>query len=136
MQRQALETVVTQETSRSLLQRNAQLEKEAEVLRAYRDPLSSPANTQVAEITLALRRANDRLSSTESVLLDRTTEVANLSAELAQAESQVLAVRRAAADSREREEQALTREKETSNALRMIAEERNKYDRVVQEVRI
>jgi hypothetical protein len=136
MQRQALDTAVTQEASQALLQRNAQLEREAKVLRAHRDPLLGPANTQVAEITLALRRANDRLSSTESVLLDRTTDVANLSAKVAQAEAQALAARQAAAHAREREEQALARERETSNDLRIIVEERNTYDRVVQEVRI
>ena len=136
MQRQALEAAVAQEASQTLLQRNAQLEREAEVLRAHRDPLLGPANTQVAEITLALRRANDRLSSTESVLLDRTTDVVNLSAKVAQAEAQVLAARQAAAHAGAREERALARERETSNALRIIIEERNKYDRVVREVRI
>jgi hypothetical protein len=125
---------MSRETTRTTLQRNAQLEKEAKVLRAHAEELVTPTNAQVAEITLALHRANDTLSSTESALLDRTIEVANLSAHLDHAESRALAARQTAANAREREVQALARERETSNALRIVVEERNTYDRVVQEV--
>ncbi|KAF9518878.1 hypothetical protein BS47DRAFT_1379627 [Hydnum rufescens UP504] len=133
LQRQVLELAMSRETTRTTLQRNAQLEKEAKVLRAHAEELVTPDNTQVAEITLALHRANDRLSSTESALLDRTVEVANLSAHLEHAESRAFAARQTAANAREREVQALARERETSNALRIVVEERNTYDRVVQE---
>lgn len=63
------------ERQKQLEVENERLTRELSVLSRNPDKQPHPATLSVTELTLAHRRLSDRLSSTEGLLLDRTTEL-------------------------------------------------------------
>lgn len=121
------------ESARLASERNIQLEREITILRENAGSKPSLDVNQTTELTLALRRANERLSIIEASLLERTTQVANISSEKARAEATVSASHKLIENARAREEEAHVKERESSYALRKAVEERDMLDLVVKE---
>jgi predicted nucleic acid-binding Zn-ribbon protein len=141
LQRQALELANTQDTIRAIAQQNAYLEKEVENLRiigdSERDAQSSrnggTSSRHVSELTLALRRAQKRLTATEDLLLSRTKETADIRALNAQLEFRAIVEHKSLEEARQEAAAAKAAERDAQLALRQAIEERNMSDVVVHE---
>lgn len=133
LQRHSLEASQAIDHARALERENARLKEELAVLRAHPDTTSSPAATQVPELTLALRRLSDKLTAMEKTLLARTKEVVDVQSELAGVQHELEAARALTAEARAREEEGLARERALEQKARAAEEERRMADLVVQE---
>ncbi|KAI0362621.1 hypothetical protein OH77DRAFT_1389267 [Trametes cingulata] len=133
LQRHSLEASQAVEHARALERENARLKDEVAVLRANPDNSPTQATFQVPELTLALRRLSDKLTTVEETLLARTKELVDVRSELANAQHEIEAARALAADARAREEEGLVRERELERKLKAAEEERRMADLVVQE---
>ncbi|KAG9016917.1 hypothetical protein FRB93_009447 [Tulasnella sp. JGI-2019a] len=75
LQRRSFDTNAALERQKQLEAENERLTHELSVLSRNPNKQPHPATLSVTELTLAHRRLSDRLSSTESLLLDRTVEL-------------------------------------------------------------
>ncbi|KAI0647507.1 hypothetical protein C8Q79DRAFT_959824 [Trametes meyenii] len=133
LQRHSLEASQALDHARALERENARLKQEAVVLRANPDTNPTQATFQVPELTLALRRLSDKLTSVEETLAARTEELIDARSELAKAQNEIEVARALAEDARAREEEGLAREREIERKLKAAEEERRMADLVVQE---
>ncbi|EIW60406.1 uncharacterized protein TRAVEDRAFT_119887 [Trametes versicolor FP-101664 SS1] len=133
LQRHSLEASQAIEHARALERENARLKEEAAVLRANPDTSPTQATFQVPELTLALRRLSDKLTSVEEALLASTEELVHARSQLANGHNELEAARALAADARAREEEGLARERDLARKLKAAEEERRMSDLVVQE---
>lgn len=114
--------------------RNALLEEEIATLRANPDTTTSiSAASQVAELTLALRKLSDKLTLTEEALLSRTHELTNAKGDLGRLHLEIDGAYALVAEARVREEQGSERERDLERRLQAAEEERKMADLVVQE---
>lgn len=121
------------ERAHILERENAQIREELAILRSHPDVTPSSAALQVPELTLALRRLNDKLSATEDSLLARTNEVARALSDVAKGKYEVENAYALAAHTRAQQEEGKARERELKRRLRAVEEERDMSDRVVRE---
>ncbi|EKM55118.1 uncharacterized protein PHACADRAFT_143061 [Phanerochaete carnosa HHB-10118-sp] len=133
LQRHSLDTSRSLEQTNTLRQENARLREEIAVLKAHPDVAPHPAALQVQELTLALRRLSEKLTSTEDILLLRTTELTHARSDLhtAQLDSEAahtLTVQAYIQIDHERQKQ-----RELERRIRSAEEERRLADLVVQE---
>ncbi|OJT06112.1 hypothetical protein TRAPUB_3047 [Trametes pubescens] len=133
LQRHSLEASQAIEHARVLERENALLKEEVAVLRANPDTSPTQATFQVPELTLALRRLSDKLTSVEETLLASTEELVDARSRLANGHNELEAARALAADARAREEEGLARERDLARKLKAAEEERRMSDLVVQE---
>ncbi|KAK0196455.1 hypothetical protein F5146DRAFT_922148 [Armillaria mellea] len=136
LQRHALNTSNSHERLIQLERENALLKSELSVLRAnpHSDNSEShPAVLQSQELTLSLRRLSDKLSLTEDALLERTTQLAEVNAELAKAKDAAEGAYALAARIRGREEEGKVRERDLEKQLREAQEHNKMSDLVVNE---
>ena len=127
----------SQERVTHLEQENASLKWELSILRQNPHPDSAPqahpAITQVQQLTLSLRRLSDKFTLTENALLERTTQLAVATSDIAKAKLAVESAYELAARTRGREEEGKSRELALEMKLRAAEEAANMSDVVVQE---
>ncbi|KZV72955.1 hypothetical protein PENSPDRAFT_564190, partial [Peniophora sp. CONT] len=133
LQRHSLESTLALERAHALERENAQIREELAVLRSHPDITPSSAALQVPELTLALRRLNDKLTATEDTLLARTNELARALADISKGKLEVEKAYALAAHTRALQEEGMARERELKRRVRAIEEERDMSDRVVRE---
>jgi hypothetical protein len=102
------------------------------VLRAYPDISPHPAALQVQELTIALRRLNDKLDEADATLLQRTAERERALDDASTAKLQAEAAYDLAARARGKEEQGKIRERELLMKLREVEQQQKMSDLVVQ----
>jgi hypothetical protein len=112
---------------------NAAARAELATLRVHPDTTPHPAELQLPELTLALRRASDKLTLAEDALRTRTSHLAEVQGAAARADHAAENAFALAAGARAREEDAIARERELMLSLRVVEEERKMMDRTVQE---
>lgn len=113
---------------------NGVLEGELIALRANPDTTASTAaSSQVAELTLALRKLSDKLTLTEEMLLSRTSELVDTRSELARLQYELDNVHALAVEARAREQAASEQEREIERKLHASEEERRMAELVIQE---
>jgi hypothetical protein len=103
------------------------------VLREYPDTTPHPAELQLPELTLALRRASDKLTLAEDALRTQTSQFMALQGASARAHHAAENAFSLAASARAREEDALSRERALMLRLRAAEEENKMSDRAVRE---
>ncbi|KAI0086149.1 hypothetical protein BDY19DRAFT_996058 [Irpex rosettiformis] len=133
LQRHTVDTTSIIEHSHALEQENARLREELETLRAHPDTTPQPAALQVPELTLALRKLSDKLTSTEETLLLRTTQLAHAQSELGKVEQDKATVLATARHAGTRLEESEHRERELHRRVRAAKEERKLADMVLEE---
>lgn len=133
LQRQSLEAKVAHEKCNWLRRENDCLKEEVALLRATPDTTPHSASLQVSELSLSLRKVSDRLGMTESLLLDRTTELEHAKSRIGALEKEVTAMRRFAASTSAQADKSKAKEKMLGNALRAAQEEKNLAEFAVQE---
>ena len=109
------------------------MREELATLHAHPDTSLHPSAFQVPELTIALRRISDKLTSTEDTLVVRTAELANALGDIARARYEVQGAYELTARTRAREEEHKVKERELLRRVRAAEEERAMTDRVVQE---
>ena len=133
MQRYSVDSSRLDEHAAALEQENTRLAHELDILRAHPDIPHHPAVAQVQELSLALRRASDKIALTEDTLLRRTSELTDARSELVRARHAADGAYALAARMRAREEACKARERELEFKARASEEERKMVDLVVQE---
>ncbi|THH20874.1 hypothetical protein EW146_g531 [Bondarzewia mesenterica] len=133
LQRQSLDSTLALERAQDLERENAALREEIAALHSHPDVSPHTAALQVPELTLALRRISDKLTTTEETLLTRTTELAHALAATAKAKHEVEGAYELAAHTRAREEEGKVLQRELQRKVRAAEEERRMTDRVVEE---
>jgi hypothetical protein len=133
LQRHSLEAALAIERAQTLERVNAAAHTELAVLRAYPDTTPRPAELQLPELTLALRRASDKLTLAEDALRTRTAQLADTQGVADRAHHAAEQAFFLAASAREREEDATAREGKLALQLRVAEEENRMTDRAVQE---
>ncbi|KAI0957902.1 hypothetical protein AcW1_006144 [Taiwanofungus camphoratus] len=133
LQRHSLETTHALERAHVLERENAHLKEEVAVLRTTPDITPSSASHQVQELTLALRRLSDKLSSTEQALLARTNELVHAQSDLSKARHEVESAHDLTARAHAQVEDGKAKARVLEQKLRTAEEERKLADLVVQE---
>ncbi|KAH9928560.1 uncharacterized protein BXZ73DRAFT_48396 [Epithele typhae] len=133
LQRHSLDSSQAVDHARALERENARLKEELAVLRANPDNTPSEASTQVAQLTLALRRLSDKLTAVEDSFALQTKDLVDSQRELAAAQLDIEAAHALAADAVAREEEGLARERDLERKARKAEEEQRMTDLVVQE---
>ncbi|KAF8495381.1 hypothetical protein JB92DRAFT_2818166 [Gautieria morchelliformis] len=131
LQRAHLEASDTYAHSKLLEAENTRLKEELTVLRDNPEPTHAPR--EVTELTLALRRVSDKLSHTESILLQRTTELAQAISEKMGMQLEANASRAEADRIRQAEFECRSRERELTRKCKAAEEEARMADAVVME---
>ena len=121
------------ERAQVLEHENAAARSELAALRAHPDTTPHPAELQLPELTLALRRASDKLTLAEEALHTRTSQLADVQGAAARAHHAAENAFALAAGARAREEEAVARERALMLRLRMGEEESKMMDRAVRE---
>jgi hypothetical protein len=106
---------------------------ELAALRAHPDSTPHPAELQLPELTLALRRASDKLTLAEDALRERTAQFVDMQGAASRAHYAAENAFGVAAGARAREEEALLRERELMLQLCVAEEESRMMDRAVRE---
>lgn len=106
---------------------------EIQAFKTNPDVTPHPATLQVAELTLALRKLSDKLTTTENTLAERTTELAHARSDLLQAQADADAAHALTVQAYIIVEHGRSRERELEHKLRAAEEERRLADLVVQE---
>ena len=125
LQRRSYDVTVALDRQKQLEIENARLVREIATLSQNPDTTPHPAALSASELTLALRRASERLEMTESLLLERTTELehANRRAQSSMAYAERC---RGVVDScKQEEQQAQSRVRSLELELRGVQEERD-----------
>ncbi|KAJ3835816.1 hypothetical protein EV361DRAFT_163003 [Lentinula raphanica] len=137
LQRFSFDASVAQDRVTNLERENELLKTELAILRINPhpdlSPSSHPAVLQSQELTLSLRRLSDKLSLTEHSLLERTTELAHVTSELAKSRITVEGAYALAARTRGREEEGKVRERQLDMRIRELKEELKMEDLVVKQ---
>ena len=121
------------ERAQALEHENAATHVELAALRAHPDSTPHPAELQLPELTLALRRASDKLTLAEDALRERTTQFVDMQGASTRAHHAAENAFSVAAGARAREEEALVRERGLMLQLRVAEEEGRMMDRTVRE---
>jgi hypothetical protein len=121
------------ERAQALQHESAAMQAELAALRAHPDSTPHPAELQLPELTLALRRASDKLTFAEDALRARTAEFVDMQGAASRAHYAAESAFGVAAGARAREEDALVRERELMLRLRVVEEEGRMMDRAVRE---
>ena len=133
LQRHSLEAAMAIERAQGLGVENAAARAELAALRAHPDTTPHPAELQIPELTLALRRANDKLTLAEDALHTRNSQLADVQGAAARAHHAAENAFALAADARAREEDAVARERALILRLRVAGEEGRMTDRAVRD---
>lgn len=112
---------------------NAVTRVELAALRAHPDSTPHPADLQLPELTLALRRASDKLTLAEDSLRERTAQFVDMQGAASRAHHAAENAFSVAAGARAREEEALVRERELMLQLRVAEDEGKMMDHAVRE---
>ncbi|KAF9481948.1 hypothetical protein BDN70DRAFT_875738, partial [Pholiota conissans] len=127
LQRYSFDSAKLHERAVHLERENDQLKAELAVLRANPHPdddtSESDARSQVQDMTLALRRLSQKLSSTEDALLSKTTELIHAQAEMVKAKAAAESAYELGAKVRGREEAALARERHLQDRIEQLEED-------------
>jgi Skp family chaperone for outer membrane proteins len=121
------------ERAQVLEHENVATHVELAALRAHPDSTPHPAELQLPELTLALRRASDKLTLAEDALRERTAQFVDMQGAASRAHYAADNAFGVAAGARAREEDALVRERELMLQLRVAEEEGRMMDRAVRE---
>ena len=121
------------ERAQALEHENAAMRVELAALRAHPDSTPHPAELQLPELTLALRRASDKLTLAEDALHERTAQFVDMQGAASRAHHAAENAFGVAAGARAREEEALVRERGLMLQLRVAEEEGRMLDRAVRE---
>jgi hypothetical protein len=121
------------ERAQALEHENATAHAELAVLRAHPDSTPHRAELQLPELTLALRRASDKLTLAEDALRERTAQFVDMQGDASRAHYAAENAFGVAAGARAREKEALVREHELMLRLRVAEEEGRMLDRAVRE---
>lgn len=121
------------ERAQALEHENAAMHVELAALRAHPDSTPHPAELQLPELTLALRRASDKLTLAEDALQERTAQFVDMQGAASRAHHAAENAFGVAAGARAREEEALVRERGVMLQLRVAEEEGRMLDRAVRE---
>ncbi|KAH9981756.1 hypothetical protein BJV74DRAFT_74892 [Russula compacta] len=121
------------ERAQALERENAAARAELAALRAHPDSTPHPAELQLPELTLALRRASDKLTLAEDALRARTAQFVDMQGATSRAHYAAESAFGVAAAARAREDDALERERGLALRLRTVEEEGRLMDRVVRE---
>ena len=121
------------ERAQALEHENAVTRVELAALRAHPDSTPHPAELQLPELTLALRRASDKLTLAEDSLRERTAQLVDMQGAASRAHHAAENAFGVAAGARAREEEALVRERELMLQLRVAEDEGKMMDRAVRE---
>jgi hypothetical protein len=121
------------ERAQALEHENAATHVELAALRAHPDSTPHPAELQLPELTLALRRASDKLTLAEDALRERTAQFVDMQGAASRAHHAAENAFGVAAGARAREEEALVRERGLMLQLRVAEEEGQMVDRAVRE---
>ena len=121
------------ERAQALERENAAARAELAALRAHPDSTPHPAELQLPELTLALRRASDKLTLAEDALRARTAQFVDMQGATSRAHYAAESAFGVAAAARAREEDALAHERGLTLRLRVVEEEGRLMDRVVRE---
>lgn len=119
------------ERQRQLEAENARLEKELTVVSRHPDKTPHPDTLSVSSLTLAHRRLSERLSETESILLERTTEWEEAKRKADNMVAYAEQCREALERGRRGEESAKERARALENMLRAAVEEKAMVERTV-----
>ncbi|KAH9958343.1 hypothetical protein BC827DRAFT_612750 [Russula dissimulans] len=133
LQRHSLEAAMAIERAQALEHENAAARAELATLRAHPDSTPRPAELQLPELTLALRRASDKLTLAEDALRTRMGHFIEIQGAASRALYAAEGALGAAASARAREEDALARERALVLRLRATEEEGRMMDRTVRE---
>ncbi|KAG6845273.1 hypothetical protein H0H87_011682 [Tephrocybe sp. NHM501043] len=137
LQRHSLDSANAHDRAVYLERENGVLLTELAVLRAHPHPDAAPqahpAVAQVQQLTLSLRRLSDKLSLTETALLERTTELSHVTAEATKAKLIAEGAYELAARTRGREEAGKSRELELEWKVKVAEESAKMSDLVVKE---
>ncbi|KAI0263398.1 hypothetical protein BC834DRAFT_997210 [Gloeopeniophorella convolvens] len=133
LQRHSLEATLAIERAQALEHETAAARTELAALRAHPDTTPRPAELQLPELTLALRRASDKLTLAEDALRARSAQLADARAAAARAQHAAGGAFALAAASRAREEEAHERERALARRLRVAAGERTMAERALRE---
>jgi len=121
------------ERAQALEHENAAARAELVALRAHPDSTPRPAELQLPEFTLALRRASDKLTLAEDALRARTAQFLEMQGAASRAHYAAEGAFGVAASARAREEEVLARERALVLRLRATEEEGRMMDRTVRE---
>ena len=121
------------ERAQGLEHENAATRAELAALRVHPDTTPHPAELQLPELTLALRRASDKLTLAEDALRTRSLQLADVQGAAARAHHAAENAFELAAGARAREEDAMARERALILRLRVVEEEGKMMDRAVRE---
>ncbi|KAH9035324.1 hypothetical protein EDB85DRAFT_2087549 [Lactarius pseudohatsudake] len=133
LQRHSLESAMAIERAQVLEHENAAARAELAALRAHPDTTPRPAELQLPELTLALRRASDKLTLAEDALRTRNSQFADVQGAAARAHHAAENAFALAAGARAREEDAMARGRALVLKLRVVEEEGKMMDRAVRE---
>jgi hypothetical protein len=133
LQRHSLEAALAIERAQALERENAAAHAELAVLRAHPDSTPRPAELQLPELTLALRRASDKRTLAEDALRARTAQFVDVQGAAERAQYAVEGAFGLAERARAREEEAWACERALALRLRVVEEERMMLDRAVGE---
>lgn len=133
LQRHSLEAAMAIERAQVLEYENDVARAELATLRAHPDTTPHPAELQLPEFTLALRRASDKLTLAEDALRTRSSQIADVQGAAARAHHAAENAFALAAGARAREEDAMARERTLMLRLRVVEEEGKMMDRAVRE---
>ncbi|KAH9180809.1 hypothetical protein EDB89DRAFT_2224513 [Lactarius sanguifluus] len=133
LQRHSLESAMAIERAQVLEHENAAVRAELAALRAHPDTTPRPAELQLPELTLALRRASDKLTLAEDALRTRNSQFADVQGAAARAHHTAENAFALAAGARAREEDVMARERALVLKLRVVEEEGKMMDRAVRE---
>jgi hypothetical protein len=121
------------ERAQALEHENAATHVELAALRAHPDSTPHRAELQLPELTLALRRASDKLTLAEDALRERTAQFVDMQGAASRAHHAAENAFGVAAGARAREEEALVRERGMILQLRVAEEEGRMMDHAVRE---
>lgn len=130
LQRRSLDNL---ERQKQLEAENARLSRELEVLARTPDKSVHPATLSVSELTLAHRRLSERLEITESLLLDKTTELHHATRKAENAVAYAEQCRMAVERVRRAEESAQERARSLEGMLRAAVEEKMMAERAIED---
>lgn len=121
------------ERAQALQHENAAASAELAALRAHPDTTPHPAELQLPELTLALRRASDKLTLAEDALRVRTAQFVDMQGVASRAHHAAESAFGVAAGARAREEDALARERGLMLRLGVAEKESRMMDHAVRE---
>jgi hypothetical protein len=103
---------------------NARLKEEINILRNTPDTTPHPVTLQVSELTLAHRRLSEKLSLVEQKLIERNKELSSVANDKLRTEKVIRAAHKLAKDSKVKEDEARTRERQVEMRAKAAEEER------------